>query len=52
MNWNSIEVALDIVGNDADGQKGGKMGGNGVNFTTHSQTITHKIVKKEWAYVF
>lgn len=26
MNWNSIEVALDIVGNDADGQKGEKNG--------------------------
>lgn len=30
MNWNySIEVALDIIGNEADGQKGKKNGGGG-----------------------
>lgn len=30
MNWNySIEVALDIIGNEADGQKGKKKTGGG-----------------------
>lgn len=48
MNWNySIEVALDIIGNEADGQKGKKNGGGGGGWCQlcHqlSQTITHKI---------
>lgn len=46
MNWNySIEVALDIIGNEADGQKGKKKrggGGDGVSFAinSHKQSPT------------